>query len=924
VWVAGFSHRLRVVAHTLQGPRFRAIERLAIGTVLLVAALFTGFNMFRFPNYEPDEGTYMGSAWALFEQGNLSYYTYTYDHPPFGWFQIGAWAKLVGGFLAFGTSVNTGRALMLVVAVLSTLLIFLIVRRATESVPAALLAAVVFAVSPLGVGLHRQVWLDNVATLWLLASLFALLAAEGRLGRIVLSAFAFGLAFLSKEIMVVFLPGMLYLAYSKARITHRDFAVILWGGVAAFAMSLFAVLALLKDEFLPPGVLWSSPEPHVSLLETFRYQASRGGGGSSIFSLESDFRTFFAQWIEADALLILGGLAAATLGLLFYKRDRFLFGVSLLTLSFVLLLGRGGVVLHFYVIPLLALLALSLGLLAGHVLDWASRREFGRWGTLGRPAALAALGLAVCLVIGAVPANGANFTGDATSSQGAAARWIAENLPNESVILMDAYPWADLRDEKLVGDEPFEDAHYPLTALQDPAIRDRVLRNDPGNIDYLLHSPTTNPNYAWIDGEANERDLSLVDEARKNSDSIKTFSSKDWEMEILRVRNLHRVQAPDNPVLANAWESYKKRFVKDGRVVDPKAGDLTTSEAQAYAMLRAVYMDDQEAFDKVWSWTQKNLQVRGDGLLAWNYGETADDGLGVADPNSAADADTDAALALLFAARTFGDAAYEEEAVGILNDVWAQETAFVGGQRVAVAGDWARGDSDTFRPVVNPSYLSPYAYKIFAEADPYHPWSALVDSSYTILERIAQSPELGGTIGLAPNWVALDPSTGQPSPANLDTLPASEFSFDASRIPWRISLDALWFGDPRAERALNRLSFPRKELGREGRLLASYYLDGTPAADYEATSLYAGLLPGLLFNGDPALAHRVFTEKILGAYNTTGSEGAYWGEDRDDYYNQNLAWFATAVMDGSMGNLYAGEKVIEWDRTSVQTSPTGR
>ena len=93
VWVAGFSHRLRVVADTLQGPRSRAIERLAIGTVLLVAALFTGFNMFRFPNYEPDEGTYMGSAWALFEHGNLSYYTYTYDHPPFGWFQIGAWAS---------------------------------------------------------------------------------------------------------------------------------------------------------------------------------------------------------------------------------------------------------------------------------------------------------------------------------------------------------------------------------------------------------------------------------------------------------------------------------------------------------------------------------------------------------------------------------------------------------------------------------------------------------------------------------------------------------------------------------------------------------------------------------------------------------------------------------------------------------------
>ena len=61
-WVVGFSRGLRVVANALQGPPSRALERLAIGTVLLVAALFTGFNIFRFPNYEPDEGTYMGSA----------------------------------------------------------------------------------------------------------------------------------------------------------------------------------------------------------------------------------------------------------------------------------------------------------------------------------------------------------------------------------------------------------------------------------------------------------------------------------------------------------------------------------------------------------------------------------------------------------------------------------------------------------------------------------------------------------------------------------------------------------------------------------------------------------------------------------------------------------------------------------------------
>ena len=912
---------------------------MALAVILLVSVLFTGFNMFNFPNYEQDEGTYMGSAWAMFEQGKLSNYTYTYDHPLLGWFQIGAFSELVGGFLAFGSSINTGRVFMLAVAVLSTLLVFSILRRASVRATAALFGAVVFAVSPLGVGLHRQVWLDNLMTLWLLVSLYALIAANGRLWRIVVSALAFGLAFWSKEIAVVFLPGMFYLTYVVAHPAHRRFAFTLWGVATAAAMSFFFLLATLKDELLPPGVLWSSPEPHVSLIETFGYQFSRGGNGP-FFSPESDFRTYFGQWIDADPFIMLGGLAAAGIGLLFFRRDKFFFGVSLLTLSFMLLLGRGGVVLYFYVIPLLALLALALGLLAGHVMG-----ALGAMGSMGAkrlgavrlrpglakyPAALAILGLTAFLGVGAVPANYVNFTGDSTSSQNAATRWVAENLPNESVLLMDAYPWADLRAEELVGDKPFENAHYALAALQDPAVLSETLQG-PGDIDYFLYSPQNSEEFSWIDGQLNEIDLPLINEARESSNSIRTFTSPDWEMELLRVRNLHQIEAPDNPMLSNTWEGYKEHFIEDGRVIDPKANQ-TTSEGQAYAMLLAVYMDDREAFDEIWGWTQENLQSSANSLLSWKYGELSNGTQGVTDPSTATDADTDAALALLLAARQFDAPGYEEEALTILTDVWEEETTVVGSdlagyKRVAVAGDWARGDGTgtVARPVVNPSYLSPYAYKIFAEADPEHPWDDVVDSSYEILQDIQSSPELGGEAGVVSNWVALDPATVEPVPANLEGLQADEFSFDASRVPWRIGIDYLWFQDDRALDVLENLSLPREEIESEGRLFASHALDGEPTVDYEATSAYAGVLPGLLVGGDPAVAHQVFAEQILGAYNNgPGKADAYWGEDPDDYYNQNIAWFATAVMDGSMGNLYAGEEVIEWEATIIEPSLAGR
>ncbi len=911
-------------------------DRLAMVAVLLVTAFFTGNNMFRFPQYELDEGTYMGSAWAMFEQGKLYFYTYTYDHTLLSWFQVGAFAELVGGFLRFGTSVNTGRVLMLFVAILSALLVYLIVRHATGRIAAGLFGAVVFAVSPLGVTLHRQVWLDNFAALWLLVSIYALVTSHGRLWRLALSAFALSLAFWSKEVVVAFVPGMLYLAFALSHPANRRFAFGIWGAAVASVTSLFVILALLKDEFLPPGVLWSSDEPHVSMLETYRGYAAREGG--SPFSPESGFRTFFGQWINIDAFLIVGGLAAVGLGLLFWRRDKLYFGMPLLTVPFLFFLAFGGLVRFFYVVPLLPILAVSLGLLAGHAINAVGRLTGALTGrlprlrdlsdrSLGYPAALAVLGLAVVLGLGAVPANSVNFSAERTPAQTEAARFVANSLPNESAILMDPYPWADLRDEALVGDEPFRNAHSALTALQDPAIYGNVLKT-PGDVDYMLYGAQEGEKSSWIDGNPEEaggtNGLPLVEDARKNSDRIKTFRSGDWRMELLRVRNLHQTPAADDPMLQNTWESYEGRFIRDGRVIDPKSG-ATTSEGQAYAMLRAVYVDDEAAFDEIWGWAQENLQEPGDNsLLAWNYGEKGNGAQGVTNFGTATDADTDAALALLFAAEKFEDPAYKQEALKILDDVWDEETVstVAGYDRILVAGDWARGEGTTARPVANPSYLSPYAYKIFADADPSHDWDALVDSSYEILQDAQANPALGGEAGVVPNWLAIDPETGATEAAELEGLPTDEFSFDATRVPWRMSLDYLWFGDERALKVMEGLNLPRRQIEDEGRLAASYDLGGEPTVDYEATSAYAGVLPGLLVGGDPAVAHRVFAEKILGSYNPGDAQGrgAYWGEDPDDYYNQNMAWFATAVMDGSMSNLYAGEEVVEWEKTTIDPS----
>src|SRR6266852_4064473 len=85
---------------------------LALAAVGLVSH---GLNMFQYPSFTgiDDEGIYAAQAWAVLREGQLSPYTYVYDHVPGGWILLAAWMAVSGGPHAFGGAIDSGRALML-------------------------------------------------------------------------------------------------------------------------------------------------------------------------------------------------------------------------------------------------------------------------------------------------------------------------------------------------------------------------------------------------------------------------------------------------------------------------------------------------------------------------------------------------------------------------------------------------------------------------------------------------------------------------------------------------------------------------------------------------------------------------------------------------------------------------------------------
>ena len=334
-------------------------------------------------------------------------------------------------------------------------------------------------------------------------------------------------------------------------------------------------------------------------------------------------------------------------------------------------------------------------------------------------------------------------------------------------------------------------------------------------------------------------------------------------------------------ILRESWRAYVARFIqKDGRVIDYRAQGISTSEGQAYAMLRAVWMNDRATFDKTYSWALNNLRagVRGDHLWAWKWGKDNNGKWHALDRAFATDADQDAAIALVLASVAWKEPRYLGAAQAVLADLWRLATVAVAGQRYLLAGDSLCKGADCR---VNPSYYAPYAYRIFRQYDPAHDWDELLASSYFLLEKTSALT----VTHLPPDWLQLNAATGELRPGSAKD---SAFSYDAFRVFWRVALDDALFQDPRAERYLQHsLDWLIREWKHRGALPAIVSSGGRPGANYESLEMLAGVTPALRTLA-PDVASAI-ERKLQSTY----SRGIW--ADRDSYYLQNWAWFGTAL-----------------------------
>ncbi|MGW1166092.1 ArnT family glycosyltransferase [Streptomyces sp. NPDC002550] len=519
----------RSTGRTSPPPRLRSSrpDLLLCGVLLAAILVVQGWNIADYPTLSDDEGTYLAQAWAVQQGRGLAHYTYWYDHPPLGWIQIALLSRLPAALSPGSMTVGTMRLVMLLVSGVSAVLLYVLGRRLSLPRWAAGLGMALFGLSPLAVVLSREIFLDNIAVMWLLLA-FCLAASPSRhLWHHFGAGLAAAAGVLTKETMLVVLPALLVTMWRHSHRDTRKFA--LTGAVTACALTgcSYPLFALLKGELLPgPG--------HVSLWDGITYQMSRPGSGFILDQGSGSYGVLHA-WLYYDRVLPLGGVAGALLLLLTWRWSvtaRALAGPALtVAILAAVALRPNGYLPAMYVIGALPFLALVLAGGAASVAHavitrWRTEGE-KRYLTGGRYALAAVLALAAGAYV--VPhwydGDRTAVTADANRPYRQASHWLGTEVadPEDTRVLVDDALWLDLVH---AGYRPGLGAIWFYKADLDPAVT-KTMPHGWRDIDYVVASPTV---------RRDAKDLPTVRAAIRHSTPVATFGTGPDRIEIRRIQ----------------------------------------------------------------------------------------------------------------------------------------------------------------------------------------------------------------------------------------------------------------------------------------------------------------------------------------------------------------------------------------------------
>ncbi|WP_197997525.1 glycosyl hydrolase family 8 [Gimesia panareensis] len=357
-------------------------------------------------------------------------------------------------------------------------------------------------------------------------------------------------------------------------------------------------------------------------------------------------------------------------------------------------------------------------------------------------------------------------------------------------------------------------------------------------------------------------------------------------------------------VVGNYYDQWKSDWLRidpggNGYRVVMDSQGRTTSESQGYGMLVLAHMDGydpdaQTIFDGLFRYSRANPSEGNPDLMDWAQPDAYGN-------SSAFDGDADIAYALLVADAQWGsdgEINYLQEAITIINAMYAST---IGPQsHLPMLGDWVdpNGSQRNQWSVRTSDFMYDH-FRAFEAATQTGAWDEVLAATQDVMTKLQQQ---SGT-GLVPDFVIVDPVTGNVSPAPSGFLEVNDqyYWYNAGRVPWRLGTDAVLSGDAVSQAQAQMLSefFQQSSGGDPSLIRGGYQLDGTPLNSWSDPFFRAAVGVSAMSGSDAA--DQAWLNSVFDSVATTHS----------NYYADSVSMLSMLVMSGNYVNpsASAGERM---------------
>ena len=354
--------------------------------------------------------------------------------------------------------------------------------------------------------------------------------------------------------------------------------------------------------------------------------------------------------------------------------------------------------------------------------------------------------------------------------------------------------------------------------------------------------------------------------------------------------------------LVDLYNRWKSTFVvvsgSSARIQRPENLDDTVSEGIGYGMLIAVNMGDKTLFDQLWQYAQNNPEQNKGGLMTWCVTPGGGGTGSTCSPKggTATDADEDMAFALVEADKQWPNQnpTYQSVASSLISAIWTYD------MDASAALPTGGSNLGTSSSLMNPSYFAPAYYRVFANIDKTsgHNWSNAATNVYTAISSIEGKV---ATQGLIPAWCTGSCS----SVGGGGYTDASNYQYDAHRVPWRIGLDACWnSGIPSAGTTFlskNAAFFASQATNGIGRVYDNYTMGGTAGGsmpEQNSMSLIGTAGVGAMAAGNSAFANTAWHFLLDASYTADPATR----KEAYTYFNATVGLMTALTLSGNFSN----------------------